>query len=576
MSLGLGPISALPISAIQITSREEEGEKVSATIAGLGEPAPIMFQTGEDFPQPVAATPVFEESPGLVQPFIEDVIVQFETGEELPAQQTAALEEAGTIVAIFIEDAPVQFEPGEEFAGAHPTEESAVWQPLPQDQPWLATAQPTEEYIGRIAYEEVAPPTAVIVDPDPIFAAIGGDDFGGAHPVEESSPPPLVLDAGPWVTALTVTEEFIGYTLVEEGLVWVPTLLDDLLPAQATQGDEFGGSHPIEEAAAIVSVPEAPPWITVISPDEYVGNTLLEEGLAAPFIAPEIPFVQAASPGDEFGGAHPVEETAAPMFIALDESFIVVSGIEDVLVALPVEEQAVWMWPPVERPRVETRSIGDDFVASILFEEYGQPAIVADEPIVPVTIVVTEEAVQSFALDEAAVAAFVPREFIPVALALSPEEIGQPPAVTLVDEQPGLAPVFMAPALVPSWVLREEFVPKPIPPAPPFNGLLALGGDDTEDLAIIARHAYYGLDDETRAEVAWELGLEDYSRRVSFRDFEAKILAGQREEQKRDEFREMADTFHAEEMERLRVLKIVKTTIVVAGVAYVVKLVMWL
>ncbi|MGC1581031.1 MAG: hypothetical protein WA766_06090 [Candidatus Acidiferrales bacterium] len=79
---------------------------------------------------------------------------------------------------------------------------------------------------------------------------------------------------------------------------------------------------------------------------------------------------------------------------------------------------------------------------------------------------------------------------------------------------------------------------------------------------------------EMAAGAAWELGLDTYGLAVTFKAFEEKILVAQHDSMKRDEFRQMAATFHAERLEKM---KIVKRVITVAGVSYVVwKLVMLL
>jgi hypothetical protein len=87
----------------------------------------------------------------------------------------------------------------------------------------------------------------------------------------------------------------------------------------------------------------------------------------------------------------------------------------------------------------------------------------------------------------------------------------------------------------------------------------------------------FGVDDrELEARVAWELGIEPYSRQVTFKDFESKILEAQRAVEKRAEFSQTMATISAESAEE-RQMALIKRTITLAGVTYIVwKVIVWL
>ena len=110
----------------------------------------------------------------------------------------------------------------------------------------------------------------------------------------------------------------------------------------------------------------------------------------------------------------------------------------------------------------------------------------------------------------------------------------------------------------------------PTGPTPPpwYLSLLYTGGwDPTSD-------EFFKGDPALVANVAWELGADGYGREVTFRSFEGKILAEQRDTEKRAEFRQMAEVYAAEHAAKM---KIIKRAITIAGVTYIVwKIVMWL
>ena len=115
------------------------------------------------------------------------------------------------------------------------------------------------------------------------------------------------------------------------------------------------------------------------------------------------------------------------------------------------------------------------------------------------------------------------------------------------------------------WFDRDLLTwPVAVGPTPPpwYWTLLYQGGwDETSD-------KFFGMyDTALAAGVAWELGLGEYEAGVTFAAFEEKILAAERDDKKRDEFRQMIATFKAERLEKM---KIVKRVVTVAGVMYVV------
>ena len=106
------------------------------------------------------------------------------------------------------------------------------------------------------------------------------------------------------------------------------------------------------------------------------------------------------------------------------------------------------------------------------------------------------------------------------------------------------------------WFDRD-LLTYPVTSEPPwYSSLLYVGGWEPAPSEVDAARG-----------AAWELGLDDYTLEVTFKAFEEKILTAQRDERKRDEFRQMAVTFHAERLEKM---KIVRRAVTIAGVTYII------
>jgi hypothetical protein len=260
--------------------------------------------------------------------------------------QIQALEETPAQVPIVLPPEQPAQPPGEELPVSPVEEEgtgSASVQAVPNE--WVAVASYGEEFIA-FPVEEVG--TSPVVPDVPWTATPTGDEeFGGAHPTEESAAMQWT-DVPIWsATTSTAGEDFAGSLPLEESTTWWPTDVPVWLSTPLV-GEEIVTTpqQALEETSPVLWIQEQPFWLTSVSEELIV--TMVDETPGLAWVLVEVP-PAIAPPGEDFGGVHPTEEFST------------------------------WQWTP-ELPQWIVAPPSEDFGTSLYVDEYGVPAPVIPEP----------------------------------------------------------------------------------------------------------------------------------------------------------------------------------------------------
>jgi hypothetical protein len=475
----------------------------------------------------------------------------------------------------------------EEFGGAHPTEEKAADLPIP-DEVSIGVKSIDEEFVAAAVTNPLEENSGWVAAPLDDFALQSsfGEEFGGAHPTEERGTDALIIDDVA-LTAFIRDEEFAGSLPLEEQSAQIVFPFAEALSTFAIREEEFAGSLPLEEPSTLVAASDVVVLSTFESGEEFGGAHPTEERGTDALIQEDVT-VPIFTNDEEFSGSLPLEEQGGLVATAPDDLVLQFENGEEFGGAHPTEERGtdLLILDAVAAPTFES---GEEFNGSLPLEEATSPPQVFVDDVFPLTLPQHEDFAGSLPLEESA----------PFVLTLSdgvtwivnpPEEF----AGSAVTEEVA-APMFLAPAestllqqnagedFVGSTIVEESaivtvtqmgpwigLVPVgeefPFQPAPPpfFRSLLNIGGFTWKD--------DYFFEDYNN--LMWELGFDDYSERVTFAQFERKIISAQHAEEKRAEFTQMTTVFGQEAAIRSRLVKQVLT---IAGVTYVVwRVLAWL
>ncbi len=253
MSLGLGPISSLPISSLPSQTVSPAVEETASFQQLFVDDTPVLAPFGTEYfagslPLDEGASPAFVllDEPVWLAPRPEDF------AGSLPLDESAA-------PALVLPDEPpaALTTAGEEFGGAHPTEDSAPtpWSPL--DEPvWLAPSP--EDFASSLAIDESAAPPLVLPDDIAVALTNAGEDLVGGHvPDEYGLPIPARPSRDPAWFSVGV-EEFVSSAFSLDETAVPPPITRLTLPVQLL--------FSLEDFAVFTSIVDEPSLMHVLPP----------------------------------------------------------------------------------------------------------------------------------------------------------------------------------------------------------------------------------------------------------------------------------------------------------------------
>ena len=450
MSLGLGPISSLPISAIPSPTAALTAEETSsAPQPFIDDTAPTLSPGIEEF---VATTASLSSDEQATQKpiLVDDLTLSFVVSEDFVSTVSALVEDSSPVSLQPDEQTVWPVPASEDFGGSHPTEEAASFQPLALDERPVGWPVP-EDFAGIFTIDEASLFALASRDDLAVTASSPGEEFVGELPVEDASPLRWSpLDEPSWV--YPVAEDFVGPLPIDEPSTFTSLVLDDLAAAATPVGEDFAGSMPFEDSPPLRWAPsDEPSWVYPVAED-FVGPLPIDEPSTFTSLVLDDLAAAATPVGEDFAGSMPFEDSPPLRWAPSDEPSWVYPVAEDFVGPLPIDEPSTFTSLVLDDLAAAATPVSEDFAGSMPFED--SPPLrwaPSDEPswVYPVA----EDFVGPLPIDEPSTfTSLVLDDLAAAATPVSEDFAGSMP----FEDSP---PFRWAPSDDPSWValVPEEF-----------------------------------------------------------------------------------------------------------------------